>query len=115
MGKDENGNPRQEISYTVTENGQEYRWNVPIKNKEGGANYLIERLMDIREGDTVLLEMKRRGPRNYVDVQKVGDGMQDHSIADPVDDDEEFDPDNLSDDQEAQLQGSPIPPNMMPK
>lgn len=67
-GKDKKGNPRKELKFILQEHGQLYRWQVPILNEEGQPNYLVERLMDIEVGDIRVLEMKKRGPRNYVDV-----------------------------------------------
>lgn len=69
MGKDETGKPRKEMKFIVEEGGVQYRWNVPILNKEGQPHYLIERLMDVQVGDQRVLEMCKRGARNYTDVR----------------------------------------------
>ena len=63
--------PRQEIQYIVEEQGVKYTWNVPLHNKKGEPNYLLERLMGIKEGEEVVLEMKRSGMNNYVDVRRI--------------------------------------------
>lgn len=73
MGKDHEGNPRKEFKFVLKEHGQLYRWNVPILNKEGQPNYLVERLLDVEVGDVRVLEMKKRGRNNYVDVSGVGE------------------------------------------
>lgn len=59
--------------FSVEEKGQAYRWIVPILNKENQPNYLVERLMDVEVGDERVLEMKKQGARNYIDVRKVGE------------------------------------------
>jgi len=84
MGKDpETMKERQEIQFTVEENGVQKIWNVPLFNKKGEPNYLIERLADIKEGDEVILESKRRGPKNYTSVQRLS-----HPTEVEADDDE---------------------------
>lgn len=72
LGKDQQGNPRKEIRYIVEEDGVKYRWQVPILNKEQQPHYLIEQLMEIKVGEEVILEMKRRGARNYILVIRGG-------------------------------------------
>ena len=67
----ETGKPRKEMKYLVEEDGITKRWHVPIRDKQGNPNYLLERLMGIEEGDEAILEMKRKGIKNYVTVQKV--------------------------------------------
>lgn len=69
MGKDHEGKPREELKFLVEENGITYRWNVPIKSKDGQPSYMIERLMNIEVGDERTLEMSRQGARNYIDVR----------------------------------------------
>lgn len=57
--------------FIVQENEQNYRWIVKILNKENQPNYLVERLMDIEVGEERILEMKKQGARNYIDIRKV--------------------------------------------
>ncbi len=71
MGKDDEGKPRKEMRFVVDENGSTYRWNVPIYNKEGQPNYMLERLINVEVGDERILEMMRHGARNYIDVRMV--------------------------------------------
>ena len=61
------------MRFIVEENGQKFRWVVPVLNKEGQPNYLIERLMNVEVGDTRILEMKKQGARNYIDVSIPGE------------------------------------------
>lgn len=73
MGKDEKGQPRKELRFIVEEKGVKYRWMVPILGKDGQPSYLIERLMDIDPGDKRILEMKKQGIKNYIDVRMPGE------------------------------------------
>ena len=69
MGKDESGKPRQELKFIVEENGIKYRWQTPILGKDGQPSYLIERLLNVEVGDERVLEMRKRGIKNYIDVR----------------------------------------------
>lgn len=77
MGKDQQGKPRKELRFIVEENKRQYRWNVPIMNKEGQPNYLIERLLDIEVGDERVLEIRKNGMTNYIDVRGVDEKPSD--------------------------------------
>lgn len=63
------------FKFMVEENGATYKWNVPLMNENGEGHYLIDRLnsMDVQVGEEITLEMKKRGPRNYIDVTRPGD------------------------------------------
>lgn len=92
QGKDEQGNLRKELKFLVSESGNEHRWNVPLLNKEGQPNYLIERLMNVSVGQEMVLEMVRVRGRNYIDVRAV-DGAPtepEDDIEIPVADEEEL-------------------------
>lgn len=68
------GKPTKVFKCIVEENGQLYKWFVPIMNKdETEGHYLIERLKDIPVGEEIIVEMKRQGARNYIDVRREGD------------------------------------------
>ena len=71
-GRDDLGKPRQEIRFTVEESGIKYRWNIPILGKDGNPHYLVEKLMNIEPGQMRILEMKKFGAKNFVDVREPG-------------------------------------------
>lgn len=81
LGKDREGNLRKEFKFFLEEDYQWYRWHVPILNAEGQPNYLVERLIDVEPGDFRILEMKKRGKNNYVDV-RMPDGPDEKEIDD---------------------------------
>lgn len=65
----ESGKEIDVVSYLVEENGEKKSYVVPKFDKRSGeVHYLVQRLADINEGDEVILEMKRRGFKNYVEV-----------------------------------------------
>jgi hypothetical protein len=68
MGKSFEGKPRQEFKFIVEEKGERFRWMVPLTNKEGEPNYLIEKLLKLQVGDVLILEMKKSGANNYIDI-----------------------------------------------
>ncbi len=76
MGKNFEGEPRKEFRFIVEENGKKLRWHVPILNKEGQPNYLLERLEEIKPGDVRILEMMSRGAAKYIDIRKEGEDAQ---------------------------------------
>lgn len=72
-GKDKDtGKPVQVIEYLVEEGGVKKKWIQPLY-KKGEPNYLLERLSEIAEGEEFILEMRKSGMKNYVDVQRLGD------------------------------------------
>src|SRR5579872_6557221 len=56
-GKDYNGKPAKFLRFEVEENGVRMHWRVNVLNREGQANYLLERLLAIKIGDVRVLEM----------------------------------------------------------
>lgn len=70
-GKDFKGNEQEQMKFIVEEGMMKYAWIVPIKGKDGQASYLIQHLMDIEVGDERILEMKRHGAQNHIEVRKV--------------------------------------------
>lgn len=75
-GKDDKGQPRKELKFIVEEDGIKYRWQIPLLNEAGQAHYLIERLMNVEVGDERILEMMKRGIKNYTDVRMVDEAPE---------------------------------------
>lgn len=68
-GKDpQTGDIRPIVRYIFEENGEPRRYDVPVKDKAGELHYLVQRLAEVEEGQEIVLEMKKRGVKNYVDV-----------------------------------------------
>lgn len=87
----ESGKVIEYVKYIVKEDGIEKEYRTRLKHKETGElNYLVQNLSQIEEGDTVILEMKKMGPKNYVEVRHVdGSKITDEDQDDVVEPSEE--------------------------
>lgn len=93
MSKNFEGQPVKVFKVLVEEGGKKYRWMVPLLNKEGQPNYLLERLEDVKVGDARILEMRSRGAAKYIDVRGENDPVaapDSEAIEDEVDSEEEL-------------------------
>lgn len=70
-GKDHEGKIIDIVRYTFEENNEKKRYDVPVKNKEGELHYLVQRLSEFEEGQEIIIEMKKKGAKNYVSVTPV--------------------------------------------
>lgn len=64
-----------QMSYTVMEGGKEKVWNVKLWNidqntGEKTLHYVVQTLKDFNEGDRLVVEMKKNGTKNFVDIKK---------------------------------------------
>lgn len=69
----QNGKEIEYVRYFVEENGEKKQYDTKLKDKEGNLSYLVQRLADIDEGEEIILEMKKRGIKNYVSVTSLKD------------------------------------------
>lgn len=72
------------VRYTVEENGERKVYDTKLKDKNNNLSYLVQRFAEVEEGDEVILEMKKQGIKNYIEVIPV-----DHSSSIEVAEDEE--------------------------
>lgn len=86
MGKNFDGKVGQQFKILVEENGKKLRWMVPVLNKEGQPNYLLERLEEVKVGDVRILEMRSRGAAKYIEIR----GEDEVMVAAPDDEDVEY-------------------------
>jgi hypothetical protein len=56
------------VRYTVEEQGEKKIYDTKLKDKNGSLSYLVQRFAEIKEGEEVILEMKKQGMKNYIDV-----------------------------------------------
>lgn len=70
-----NGKQVKGFKFFVQEGEQTFKWLVPLFNDSGEGHYLIDQMnsMDIKVGEEIILEMKKRGPKNYIEMRRVGD------------------------------------------
>jgi hypothetical protein len=62
------GKPAKHLRFLVEQGGREYYWYVPVLNREGQANYLLERVEKLQVGEEYILQMKAKGGRNHVEI-----------------------------------------------
>lgn len=67
------GKPIKALRFEVEYEGTRYYWYIDVLNREGQPNYLLERVLDINIGDERILEMRKQGAINYVDVRLLGE------------------------------------------
>jgi hypothetical protein len=72
------------VRYLVDENGETKTYQTKKLNDKGELSYLVQKLAEINEGQEVILEMKKQGIKNYIEVTPVSNS---HSIE--VEEDEE--------------------------
>lgn len=71
-GKNNDGVVVPMVRYIFDEDGEHKRYDVPLKTADGEVHYLVQRFAELQEGQELILEMKKRGPKNYVSVSVVG-------------------------------------------
>ncbi len=73
-GTDHNSGQEVEVvKFLVEENGEHKAFERKKLNKVGELDYLIQRLAEIPEGSEIVLEMKKQGIKNYIEVMVVGE------------------------------------------
>jgi len=50
---------RDEVEYVFEEKGIEKKYRVPCYNQGGGIHYFIKNMAEVKEGESIILEMKR--------------------------------------------------------
>lgn len=78
--KTTNSMGKEQLTVTVKEGGVEKIWNIKLKDDEGNLHYLVQILADYNEGDELIVEMKKNGAKNFVDVKRVEASMHPESI-----------------------------------
>lgn len=82
----ETGKKVEYVVYTVEHDGEKKQYRTRLKNKDTGElSYLVQRMGEIPEGTDVILECKRSGIQNYIEVTPVGDAIK----VDEIDEHEE--------------------------
>lgn len=76
------------VRYLVEENGETKTYQTKQLNDKGELSYLVQRLAEIKEGAEVILEMKKQGVKNYIEVTPVG-GVEQVEVEDDEHEEEE--------------------------
>jgi len=59
------------VRFLVEENGETKTYQTKKLNDKGELSYLVQRLAEINEGQEVILEMKKQGIKNYIEVTPI--------------------------------------------
>lgn len=65
---DNTGKEIEYVRYTVEEDGEQKVYDTKLRDKKGGLSYLVQRFAEVAEGEEVILEMKKSGIINYIEV-----------------------------------------------
>src|SRR3990167_5166067 len=60
------------VRYILEENGEQKFYDTKLKDKNGQLSYLVQRFAEISEGEEVIMEMKKQGIKNYIEITPVG-------------------------------------------
>lgn len=61
------------IMLNFKEGDEEKKYFVPMYGKGGKFHYLFERFADIKEGENLIMEFRKKGLKGFIDVQRVDD------------------------------------------
>src|SRR3990167_8922751 len=81
---DQTGKEIEYVRYVVEEDGEKKIYDTKLRDKNNGLSYLVQRFAEINEGEEIILEMKKQGAKNYIEVTPAG-----HSSSVEVEDEEE--------------------------
>lgn len=73
------------VRYLIEEKGEKKIYQTKKLNDKGEISYLVQNLAEINEGEEVIMEMKKQGIKNYIEVLPVSGG----STAEVEDEDDE--------------------------
>ena len=65
------GKETEYVRFLVEENGETKTYQTKKLNDKGELSYLVQRLAEINEGQEVILEMKKQGIKNYIEVTPI--------------------------------------------
>ena len=59
------------IRLLLEENGEQKKYDFPMKDKKGDVHYMVQRLAEFGEGSEIILEGMSQGGRSFTNVQAV--------------------------------------------
>jgi len=71
---------RAEVEYLFEEDGQKKRYSVPVMNENDELHYLIQRMSEVQENETITLEYKRNGMTGFISIERNNGGIDDGEI-----------------------------------
>jgi len=60
------------VRYVVEEDSERKIYDTKLRDKVGGLSYLVQRFAEINEDEEVILEMKKQGIKNYIELTPTG-------------------------------------------
>ena len=88
---DPEGKPTHYVRYIFEENGERKQYDARMRAKDGSdPHYFVQAMADVEEGEEVVLEMKKAGVKNYIEVTRTSTGER-HTVEDDEDEKQEED------------------------
>jgi hypothetical protein len=88
----EEGDDGYYVRYIVEENGERKQYDTRMKQKGGvDPSYFVQAMANVEPGEQIILEMKKAGVKNYIEITRTSVGKVEHADADE-DDQAEDDP-----------------------
>jgi hypothetical protein len=79
------------VRYIFEEVGEKKQYDAHMKSKGGSdPHYLVQALADVKEGEELILEMKKAGVKSYIEVTRIATGE-----SEIISDDEQDAPDDV--------------------
>jgi hypothetical protein len=76
------------VRFIFEEDGEKKQYDARMKSKDGNdPHYLVQALAEIEEGEEIILEMKKAGVKNYIEVIRLSTGEK-QTVADDDHEDE---------------------------
>jgi len=72
----QDGKEKEYVRYVLEHEGQKMYYETKMRGQDGMPSYLVQELSQIPEGSEVILEMKRKGMKNYVSVRRLTNGVE---------------------------------------
>lgn len=71
------------VRYIFEENGQKVQYDTHMQQKGGtDPSYFVQTMAGIETGETITLEMKKVGIKNYIEILRVATGEVEHADTD---------------------------------
>ncbi len=67
------GKEMEYVEYTVEEKGTKKIYKTKLRGNDNMPSYLVQRLSEVNEGEEIIMEMKKSGMKNFIDVSDVKD------------------------------------------
>lgn len=74
------------VRYIVEEDGEKKQYDTRMKQKGGvDPSYFVQAMAAVEPGETITLEMKKSGVKNYIEIVRLEAGVTEHADAEDQD------------------------------